>query len=158
MKKLILLACALALPSLAFAQSADAPARYMDAPQPIAQILDTPPPPAPSVSPTRAHVALLGRANLPPIAELAEPELRLGGYRINPRNNGPANSRIGWLNALSFQDVASRAVRAVALPAGFALHGAELVARRTPDRFPARRRRPGSNCGSPKSPAARRGG
>jgi dipeptidyl aminopeptidase/acylaminoacyl peptidase len=119
MKKLILLACALALPSLAFAQNADAPTRYMDAPQPIARILDTPPPPAPSVSPTRTQIALLGRANLPPIAELAEPELRLAGYRINPRNNGPANSRIGWLNALSFQDVASRAVRPVALPAGF---------------------------------------
>ncbi len=119
MKKLILLALALALPSLAAAQTGGDPVRYMDPPQPIAQILDTPPPPAASVNPTRTHVALLGRFNLPPLAELAEPELRLGGYRINPRNNAPANSRIGWLNALSFQDVSNRTIREVALPAGF---------------------------------------
>jgi dipeptidyl aminopeptidase/acylaminoacyl peptidase len=92
--------------------------RYRDPPPPIAQILDTPPPPTPSVSPTRGHVALLGRSSLPPVAELAEPELRLAGYRINPRNNAPANSRLSWLNSLSFQDISSRQVRAVALPNG----------------------------------------
>jgi dipeptidyl aminopeptidase/acylaminoacyl peptidase len=92
--------------------------RYMDPPAPIAQILDTPPPPTPLVSPTRATVALLGRSSLPPVAEIAEPELRLGGYRINPRNNGPANSRLSWLNGLSFQDIASRQTRDVALPQG----------------------------------------
>jgi dipeptidyl aminopeptidase/acylaminoacyl peptidase len=90
----------------------------MDPPQPIAQILDTPPPPAPLISPRRDRIALVGRANLPPIAELAEPILRLGGYRINPRNNGPSNSRVGWLNALSFEDVATGAIRQVTLPAG----------------------------------------
>ncbi len=103
----------------AAAQSDQAAPRYSDPPAPIAQILDTPPTPLPSISPRRDRIALLGRANLPPIAELAEPELRLAGYRINPRNNGPANSRIGWLNALSFQDVATRATRAVRLPQGF---------------------------------------
>jgi len=84
-------------------------------PAPIAQILDAPPTPAPLVSPRRDTIALLGRANLPPIAELAEPDLKLAGYRINPRNSGPANSRIAWLNALSFQPVAGGPVRAVAL-------------------------------------------
>jgi dipeptidyl aminopeptidase/acylaminoacyl peptidase len=102
----------------AIAQSGDAPTAYQDAPAPIAQILDTPPTPGVSVSPTRTHAALLGRANLPPIAELAEPQLELAGYRINPRNNGPANSRIAWLNSLSFQDVSGGTVRDVALPAG----------------------------------------
>ena len=102
----------------AAAQQDQAAPRYMDPPPPIAQILDTPPTPLPSVSPRRDRIALLGRANLPPIAELAEPDLRLAGYRINPRNWGPANSRIGWLNALSFQDVATRATRQVRLPAG----------------------------------------
>jgi dipeptidyl aminopeptidase/acylaminoacyl peptidase len=92
-------------------------ARYMTPPAPIAQILDTPPTPTPSVNPRRDTIALLGRANLPPISELAEPSLNLAGYRINPRNNGPANSRIAWLNGLSFQPVSGGAVRAVALPA-----------------------------------------
>ncbi len=105
----------------AAAQDRSAPAGtggYMTPPPPIAQILDTPPTPAPLVNPRRDRIALLGRANLPPIAELAEPDLKLAGYRINPRNNGPANSRIGWLNALSFQPVGPGAARRVALPAG----------------------------------------
>jgi dipeptidyl aminopeptidase/acylaminoacyl peptidase len=90
----------------------------MTPPAPIAQILDAPPTPTPSVSPRRDMIALFGRANLPPIAELAEPDLKLGGYRINPRNNGPANSRVAWLNALSFQAVSGGAERRVALPNG----------------------------------------
>lgn len=94
------------------------PAGYQMPPAPIAQILDTAPTPAPSISPKRDVVALLGRANLPPIAELAEPDLKLAGYRINPRNNGIANSRVGWLNALSFQPVAGGPVRGVAMAPG----------------------------------------
>lgn len=102
----------------AAAQGGDAGAmRYMDPPAPIAQILDTAPVPLPSISPRRDRVALLGRSALPPISEIAQPELRLAGYRINPRNNGPANSRVAWLNALSFQDVSTRQVREVRLPA-----------------------------------------
>ncbi len=91
---------------------------YRTPPAPIAQILDTAPTPVASVSPKRDVIALLGRANLPPIAELAEPDLKLAGYRINPRNNGQANSRVGWLNALSFQAVAGGPVRAVAMTPG----------------------------------------
>jgi dipeptidyl aminopeptidase/acylaminoacyl peptidase len=109
---LLLIAAAAA----AQAQTGVEPARYAQPPAPIPQILDTPPPPLPSVNPKRDVIALLGRANLPPIAELAEPMLQLAGYRINPRNNGPANSRIAWLNALSFQPVAGGAPRSVALP------------------------------------------
>lgn len=110
----------LALSSPVAAQNGKSDAlRYADPPAPIAQILDTPPPPVPLVGPRHKRVALLGRSNLPSIAEIAEPELRLAGYRINPRNNGPANSRLSWLNSLSFQDISDRRVRPVALPEGF---------------------------------------
>ena len=91
---------------------------YQQPPAPIAEILDRKPTPTPSLSPDRATLALYDRANLPPIAELAEPMLRLAGYRINPRNNGPANSRISWLTGLSFQPVTGGAAQAVALPDG----------------------------------------
>jgi dipeptidyl aminopeptidase/acylaminoacyl peptidase len=91
---------------------------YQQPPAPIADILDKKPTPTPSLSPDRTTLALFDRSNLPPIAELAEPMLRLGGYRINPRNNGPANSRVAWLTGLSFQPVAGGEARAVALPAG----------------------------------------
>lgn len=90
---------------------------YQQPPAPIADILDTPPTPTPSLSPDRTTLALFDRANLPPIAELAEPMLRLAGYRINPRNNGPANSRVAWLTGLSFQSVSGGAARTVTLPA-----------------------------------------
>ena len=120
-RKIGLLASAavLAVTMPAVAQDQGAADVYKDAPAPIAQILDTPPSPAAALNPTRTHMALLGRANLPSIAEIAEPELKLGGYRINPVNNGQANSRVAWLNALSFEDIATRQVRAVPLPAGF---------------------------------------
>lgn len=91
---------------------------YQQPPAPIAEILDRKPTPTPSLSPDRATLALYDRANLPPIAELSEPMLRLAGYRINPRNNGPANSRVSWLTGLSFQPVAGGPARTVQLPEG----------------------------------------
>lgn len=99
------------------AQMAAAPT-YQQPPAPIADILDARPLPTASLSPDRATLALYDRSNLPSIAELAEPMLRLGGYRINPRNNGPANSRVSWLTGLSFQPVAGGAPKAVTLPEG----------------------------------------
>jgi dipeptidyl aminopeptidase/acylaminoacyl peptidase len=102
----------------AVAQDADGTASYRDPPPPIAQILDTPPSPAAGINPPRTHIALAGRSNLPSLIELAEPDVRLAGYRINPRNNGPANSRITWFNALSFQDVRTGELREVRLPEG----------------------------------------
>ena len=107
----------LAVPGLALAQTADG-LTYQQPPAPIADILDTRPTPLSSLSPDRRTLALFERSNLPSIAELAEPMLRLAGYRINPRNNGPANSRVSWLTGLSFQPVDGGAARPVVLPDG----------------------------------------
>ncbi len=107
---------ALMLPVAAVAQEA-APT-YQQPPAPIAQILDAKPNPGVSVSPDRKTLLLTDRSNLPSIAELSEPMLRLAGYRINPRNNGPANSRVSWLTGLSFQSIDGGAARPVTgLPA-----------------------------------------
>ncbi len=107
---------ALAMPVVAVAQ--DAAPTYQQPPAPIAQILDAKPNPGVSISPDRKTLLLTDRANLPAIAELAEPMLRLAGYRINPKNNGPANSRVSWLTGLSFQAVDGGAARPVTgLPA-----------------------------------------
>ncbi|WP_413371623.1 S9 family peptidase [Brevundimonas phoenicis] len=107
---------ALALPAAALAQ--DAAPTYQQPPQPIAQILDAKPNPGVSVSPDRKTLLLTDRSNLPSIAELSEPMLRLAGYRINPRNNGPANSRVSWLTGLSFQSIDGGPARPVSgLPA-----------------------------------------
>ncbi len=116
----LILAAGLAMTGPVLAQDAAAQAgpAYQDAPAPIDAILDTDPTPTPSLSPERERLALFDRSNLPPISELAEPMLKLAGYRINPRNNGPANSRVSWLTGISFQPVAGGEPRRVALPGG----------------------------------------
>jgi dipeptidyl aminopeptidase/acylaminoacyl peptidase len=61
---------------------------YRQPPEPIARILDAEPTPLVSVSPDRSMLLLLERRALPSITEVAAPELRLAGDRINPRTNG----------------------------------------------------------------------
>jgi Tol biopolymer transport system component len=72
-------------PAIAFSQEP-----YRQPPAPIAQILDAAPIPAARISPDRSWLLLLERPSLPPIAEVAAPELHLAGERINPRTSGPS--------------------------------------------------------------------
>ncbi len=65
---------------------------YLKAPQAIRDILDTLPPPAVSVSPTRDYAAIVQTSPNPTIADLAQPMLRLAGHRINPQTNGPSRT------------------------------------------------------------------
>ena len=65
---------------------------YLIPPPDIVDILDAPPIPHVVVSPRGDTVALLSRPSMPSIAELAQPMLRLAGYRLNPRTNGPHRS------------------------------------------------------------------
>lgn len=111
---LVILAAVPALAQPASAQAVGAAPTYQQPPQPIAQILDSKPNPLASLSPDRRTLLLQDRSSLPTIAELAEPMLRLAGYRFNPQNNGPANSRVTWLTGLSFQTVEAGAARPVA--------------------------------------------
>lgn len=115
---LVASAALLAVTGPVMAQAPGTGTVYQQPPSPIADILDAEPTPIASLGPDRQRLALFGRSNLPPISELAEPSLRLAGYRINPRNNGPANGRISWLTSITFKDVASGAEVAAALPAG----------------------------------------
>jgi dipeptidyl aminopeptidase/acylaminoacyl peptidase len=119
MKFVLVAAAALAALMPTWAQ----PSRYMTPPAPIGDIIDAAPTPSVSVSPKGDVLAILGRSSFPSIAEMAEPELRLAGVRINPRNNGPANSRTAWLRSISFQPVNGGAARIVKLPDGFRFSG-----------------------------------
>ncbi len=65
-----------------------APAGYLTPPQAIVDILDAAPPPTVYLSPTGDAMAVLERASMPALAELAQPMLRLAGVRINPKTNG----------------------------------------------------------------------
>src|SRR5690606_24357892 len=95
-------------------QEPGAPSRYRIPPEPIPAILDARPAPALALSLDRRWVAVLGRESLPGIQELAEPELRLAGIRINPRTHGP--SREAYLRSLSFRAVDGGEEREVTLP------------------------------------------
>lgn len=70
--------------------AADGQTGYQKAPPAVAAILNAPPPPEVSVSPTRDRVLLVQKDRYPPVAELAEPMLKLAGLRINPATNGPS--------------------------------------------------------------------
>src|SRR5262245_29790980 len=61
---------------------------YRQPPAPIAQILDAVPTPVVQLAPDKAWLLLLERPSLPAIADLAAPELRLAGLRLNPRTYG----------------------------------------------------------------------
>lgn len=65
---------------------------YQRPPDALAQLVEAPATPSVSISPDRRHMLLMEQPGLPSIAELAQPELRLAGLRINPRNNGPSRS------------------------------------------------------------------
>ncbi|MEE8523203.1 MAG: S9 family peptidase, partial [Thermoanaerobaculia bacterium] len=66
---------------------------YQAPPQPLVDIIDRPPTPSVRVSPDQEWLLLLEQPSLPAIAELAEPELRLGGLRFKPGNNAPSRRR-----------------------------------------------------------------
>src|SRR5256885_990380 len=62
---------------------------YKKPPQAILDVLNAPLPPTISVNPTRDTMLMADQLRYPPIAELAQPMLRLAGSRINPNTNGP---------------------------------------------------------------------
>jgi dipeptidyl aminopeptidase/acylaminoacyl peptidase len=79
---------------------------YRQPPAPIAQILDAEPTPLIRLSPDRSRLLFLDRHALPPIAEVAAPELGLAGLRINPRTNGPSRATVS-LKGFRLRDVSA---------------------------------------------------
>ena len=101
------------------AQTQTATPGYQLPPKEIVDILDAPPPPTTDLSPTRDTLALIERASMPPLSELAQPVLRLGGRRINPRTNGPHRAQLS--RAVTLKSIADGSERKVTLPANPAL-------------------------------------
>jgi len=84
---------------------------YRMPPKAIADLVDAPPTPAVSVGPNRQWMLIMERPSLPSIAELAQPELRLAGLRINPRTNGP--SRASYFTRLILKRISDGQQRAI---------------------------------------------
>ncbi len=84
---------------------------YRMPPDEIAPILDAPTTPDISVDPNGRWMLVLAKPNLPPISELARPELRLAGLRIDPRTNGL--SRGGYYSGLNLIRISDGMARPV---------------------------------------------
>jgi dipeptidyl aminopeptidase/acylaminoacyl peptidase len=76
---------------------------YQTPPPAIMELIDAPPTPAVEVDPTNTWLLILDRPNLMPIDELAQPELRLAGLRINPRTH--TASRRGFYSGLTLKHI-----------------------------------------------------
>ena len=63
---------------------------WMDPPEPIPAILDAPRTPAIRISPDNAWMVELERPGLPPIAQFAEPVIKVAGIKLNPATYGPS--------------------------------------------------------------------
>ncbi|HXX24174.1 MAG TPA: prolyl oligopeptidase family serine peptidase [Terriglobia bacterium] len=68
--------------------SGPAKPQYRKPPKVITDILESPAPPMTLVSPSRDRVLVIDSMRHPPISDLAQPMLRIGGLRINPATNG----------------------------------------------------------------------
>ncbi len=109
----------LLLASVAVAQ--DNPT-YQLPPKSIADLINAPSTPGVSVDATGTWMLLLEQSDLPSIAELAQPELRLAGLRLNPATNG--QSRTAYFTGLKLKKVnGGPAVAIQGLPANPLISG-----------------------------------
>ena len=76
---------------------------YQQPPQEVVDIVDAPPTPSVQPDPDRDWLAVAEEPALRTIADLAEPQERLAGIRMNPDNNGP--DRPSYFVDLSLQPV-----------------------------------------------------
>src|SRR5688500_3896872 len=67
-------------------------ATYQTPPKAILDLAMSKPTPGVSITGNAEWLLLMERSDFPDIAELAEPELRIAGLRINPANFGPTRS------------------------------------------------------------------
>lgn len=96
--------CMVVLLTTVFTAGAEEKAIYQMPPQVIADMIDAPPTPFVAIGPDPNWMVLMKRPGMPSIDEVAQPEVRLAGLRLNPRTNGRSR---GWnYNGLTFQRLA----------------------------------------------------
>ncbi|QJW88882.1 prolyl oligopeptidase family serine peptidase [Spirosoma taeanense] len=89
---------------------------YQTPPKPLADLVTVPPTPGVSVTSKGDYMLILEQASAPGIAELAQPELKLAGLRMNPANNGP--SRVHYITGLKLKKMTGKdEVTVTGLPA-----------------------------------------
>ncbi|MCZ6688293.1 MAG: prolyl oligopeptidase family serine peptidase [Planctomycetota bacterium] len=84
---------------------------YRVPPKSIADLIDAPPTPGVSIGPHGKLMLIMHRPSLAPISEIAQPEFRLAGIRINPRTN--ARARRSHFTKLSIKSISDRSEKNV---------------------------------------------
>lgn len=113
MKKLLLLVYSLGWQALLFSQETDS---YKSPPKEILELVTAKPTPSVSFNGKGSHMVLIQRASMPSVEELAQPEYRIAGLRMNPANFG--GSRQTYFNSLQIKNIQNGQVTEVTgLPA-----------------------------------------
>lgn len=81
---------------------------YQQPPASILNLVMAPPTPGTSIDSKGKYMLIMERSEMPTIAELAEPELRIAGIRIDPAHFGP--SRSGYTTKISLKNIETGAV------------------------------------------------
>ena len=86
-------ALVMAFISLSFSIMAQDVLTYQTPPKPLADLVNAPVTPNVSVDSKGKWMLIMERSDLPTIAELSQPELRLAGLRMNPATNGASRQQ-----------------------------------------------------------------
>lgn len=89
---------------------------YKKPPKEVLDVLNAPVTPGASISPTRDNMLLSTGLRYPPLADLAQPMLRLAGLRINPASNSP--HRLQYSVALTLKRIPDGSEIKIDLPPG----------------------------------------
>jgi len=101
MKRLLLLSLLFATTNL-FAQE---PIEYQTPPKEIYDLVMAKPTPGVSFDSKGQYMLVLDRSSMPSVEDLAQPELRIAGLRINPNNFSP--SRSAYFTSITVKEVSS---------------------------------------------------
>ena len=101
MKKIIFFVLLFACSNL-FAQDA---IEYQTPPKEIYDLVMAKPTPGVSFDSKGQYMLIMERSSMPSVEDLAQPELRIAGLRINPNNFGP--SRTTYFTSIIIKDVKS---------------------------------------------------
>src|SRR5688572_10813588 len=96
---------------------------YKKPPKEVLDILNAPVTPEASVSPTRDNMLLRKALRYPPLADLAQPMLRLAGRRINPASNSP--HRLQYSVGLTLKRIEDGSEVQIQVPPGAKITGIE---------------------------------
>ncbi|HVF47433.1 MAG TPA: prolyl oligopeptidase family serine peptidase [Pyrinomonadaceae bacterium] len=119
--RLIFIAAIVVFPAALFAQGS-----YRQPPKEIMDALNARAIPTTSISPARDKIALLEPLRYPPIANLAQPMLRLAGVRVNPNTNSPHLQSVqGYSVKMTLKNIGDGRETEVALPPGAKISGVE---------------------------------